>query len=85
MPVTHKLKTWPQYYERILSGEKTFEIRFNDRDFQAGDILVLQEYDPFTKEYSCRQIIRTVLYVLHDSQGVFGLKADHVIMSLSNT
>jgi hypothetical protein len=43
---THELKTWPVYFERLLSGEKTFEIRKDDRGFQAGDELVLQEFDP---------------------------------------
>lgn len=42
----HKLKIWPQYYARQKDGTKTWEIRDNDRDFQAGDILILQEWDP---------------------------------------
>lgn len=43
---THSLKTWPVYFEAVLSGEKTFEIRENDRSFQRGDVLHLQEWDP---------------------------------------
>lgn len=42
----HELKTWPVYFARLLSGEKTFEIRKDDRGFQAGDYLVLREFDP---------------------------------------
>lgn len=42
----HELKIWPKYYCRVRSGEKTFEVRDNDRDFQRGDIVVLNEYDP---------------------------------------
>lgn len=37
----HELKIWPKYYCRVRSGEKTFEVRDNDRDFQRGDIVVL--------------------------------------------
>lgn len=44
----HELKIWPQYYCRVADGSKTFEVRKNDRGFQPGDTLVLQEYDPFT-------------------------------------
>ncbi len=40
----HKLKTWPAFYKYVDSGEKTFEIRKDDRDFEVGDTLVLQEY-----------------------------------------
>lgn len=37
----HKLKCWPVYFDAIKRGDKTFEARFNDRGFQAGDIVVL--------------------------------------------
>ena len=42
----HELKIWPQYFERVRDGSKTFEIRKNDRGFQFGDEVVLREYDP---------------------------------------
>jgi hypothetical protein len=46
MSTVHELKTWPAYFERLLSGEKTFEVRKDDRGFQAGDELLLREFDP---------------------------------------
>lgn len=45
-PTVHKLKTWPAFFRRVASGEKTFEIRKDDRGFQKGDVLLLQEWDP---------------------------------------
>lgn len=42
----HELKIWPQYYERVADGTKTFEVRNNDRDFQPGDEITLHEWDP---------------------------------------
>jgi ASC-1-like (ASCH) protein len=44
----HKLKTWTEYFQAINRGDKTFELRVNDRDFQNGDILLLQEWNEDT-------------------------------------
>jgi hypothetical protein len=44
--MTHLLKIWPQYYCRLVDGTKTFEVRKNDRGFQPGDYVCLQEWDP---------------------------------------
>ncbi len=44
MKEIHK-KISPEYFEKIFSGEKTFEYRINDFDCQPGDILVLDEYE----------------------------------------
>lgn len=46
----HPLKTWPNFFELIESGVKTFELRKNDRNYRAGDILFLQEWDPSGEE-----------------------------------
>lgn len=42
----HELKTWPEFFGPILKGEKTFEIRANDRKFNVGDVLILREFRP---------------------------------------
>lgn len=46
MPKTHRLKTWPEYYQAMQENRKPFELRFNDRDFQEGDQLILEEFVP---------------------------------------
>lgn len=42
----HELRIWPQYFARVADGSKTFEIRKNDRGFQLGDEVQLNEWDP---------------------------------------
>jgi hypothetical protein len=39
----HELKTDPDVFEETYNGNKPFEIRFNDRGFAVGDILLLKE------------------------------------------
>jgi hypothetical protein len=35
----HTIKIARRYYERLVIGQKTFEVRRNDRDYQVGDLL----------------------------------------------
>jgi hypothetical protein len=82
-----KKKTWPDYFEKLLSGEKTFDTRVADFDVNPGDTLIFEEYDPKTKSYTGRTLSKTVTFVgktkdwtFYDPQDVekYGL----VIMSL---
>jgi len=59
----HTKKVWPEYFQKILDGKKTYELRLADWDCNEGDILVLQEWDPETKEYTGREIEKEVTYV----------------------
>lgn len=56
-------KLWPEYYDLITSGKKSYELRLNDFDVEEGDVLVLEEWDPNTKEYTGRTIRKDVTYV----------------------
>lgn len=80
-PVTHQLKTWPQYFAESFSGEKTFEIRQNDRNFQRWDYLVLEEWNPETEKYTGRVLSRRIDYIITGPK--FGLKQGWVAMGLS--
>lgn len=82
----HKLKTLAPYWERVQSGEKTFEIRKNDRDFQVGDILELEYYNPNEPiqqvyNYNIPLIIKVqVKYIFNG--GKFGLDVDYCVMAI---
>ncbi len=76
----HELKTWNEYFEEMFIGNKTFEIRKNDRDFKKGDILILKEWNPKTEKYTGREIAKNVTYLLDG--GIFGLEKGFVAMAI---
>lgn len=78
--MTHTLKTWPEYYDAIVSGKKTFEARKNDRSFQVGDTLVLQEFYMSTG-YTGRETSVEVTYMMTGADG-FGILGDYCVMSI---
>jgi len=54
---------WPASYERVLSGEKTYDLRLADWKIKPGDTIVFREWDPTTKAYTGRMMERKVGYV----------------------
>lgn len=76
----HELKTWPEFYQALHTGEKTFELRVDDRGYRAGDVLHLREWNPRSETYSGREMRRLVTYII---SGQWGLEKDVVCMALS--
>lgn len=73
----HELKILPVYFEAVISGDKSFEIRKDDRDFNQFDTLYLREY--LAGAFTGRMIICRVNYIL----GCFeGLQAGYVAMAI---
>ncbi len=61
--IVHK-KTWPKYFNMIKEGKKKFELRIADFDIKEGDTLILEEWDPETKEYTGKKIEKKVEFVI---------------------
>ena len=59
----HDLKTVGDFFEPIWRGDKTFELRKDDRGFNVGHVLVLREWSSQTG-YSGRYIKAAVTYLL---------------------
>lgn len=76
----HELKTHSEYFKAILTGDKTFELRKDDRNFQRGDELLLKEYNPLTNTFSGKFLHRRIKYILRG--GKFGLEEGFCIMSM---
>jgi ASC-1-like (ASCH) protein len=65
----HELKIEPAFFEAVISGDKTFEIRNNaDRGFQKGDIVVLKEYSVSHGSYLGRVQEAKITYVCNYNQ-----------------
>ena len=77
--MTHELKIHPEYYKDVLLGLKKVEVRLNDRNYQEGDLLILNEFDPKTEKYTGVQVKRKVDYVLKYK----GLQPDYVVLQIS--
>jgi hypothetical protein len=81
----HNIKIWPEYFQAVLDGTKTFEVRKDDRGYQVGDTLVMQEWkkEPFPSfngDYTGREIRRTVTYILSGME--WGLHPTTVVMGI---
>jgi hypothetical protein len=69
---THYLKCHPIFFQDTAIGIKNFEVRKNDRDFEVGDRLVLQEFDPKTGRYTKDEIEVEIAYMI-SFDGIPGL------------
>ena len=89
MNASHKLKTDSEVFQAVVEGRKTFEIRFNDRNFKVGDELVLLETIYTLEEqmkhgkpllFSGNELRKTISYVLSG----YGLQDGWVILGITS-
>lgn len=90
--MTHQLKTWPQYWDEVASGDKTFDVRRDDRGFQKGDVVELLkcsdrwqlgnytiDIDPVTHQ-PAHVLRKRITYVL--TGGQLGIEPGFVVLGL---
>ena len=88
---THTLKLPEPYFSAVLTGDKTFEARRNDRAYQRGDTLVLQDSsrcDCGQEECKSRRpsIVRHVTFVFAGDpnlRDLGGIVPGYVVLGLS--
>lgn len=85
----HELKIKTTYYSEVAKGNKTFELRKNDRDYQVGDLIhfvntkgeeikwTYQDGNLVSGQYNLYQIT----YVLKDVPE-YGLDKDYCILGI---
>lgn len=75
----HELKILTKYFQDVISGRKTFEVRKYDRPFHVGDLLALNEFDEKNKCYTGNSCLVYVDYILNDKEYC---KKEQVVMSI---
>ena len=70
----HKLKTDEESFNAVCCGDKTQEIRLNDRFFEEGDLLLLIPNDIFNRT----KILACITHIQKD----YGIKEGYVILSI---
>lgn len=80
----HRVKTWPPFFKDALLNKKKFELRLNDRDYQVGDTLLQEEFDPELKDYTGMKRRSNIIYVMRaeDIPKTWGLKDGWCILGL---
>lgn len=56
-------KMWPESYELVRIGQKTYDLRLADWDIKPGDVIVFKEWNPDTAQYTGRSMEKKVGYV----------------------
>lgn len=75
----HQVKIRTSFAKAILDGDKTFEIRENDRGYQKGDILHFTPVDNYNiKVWSIDEFEAEITYVLSG----WGLKDGYVALGI---
>lgn len=86
MSETHTLKTIDRYFDAVERGEKTFEVRVNDRAFQKGDIVLLERWDATRlgpqMTYPKRTLTKRITYLLQGGQ--FGIEPGYCVLGLGD-
>lgn len=59
----HNVRLHLDYFQDVVDGNKTFEIRFDDRGYKKGDFIVLHEYSDEAPHYSGRTITKRIGFI----------------------
>jgi len=83
--MTHALKITAPHFEQVRDGIKDFEIRFDDRDYLVGDVLILQEHHykaPGGKLHPTGfQVERKIKHILRKFKG---LQNGYIVLGLED-
>jgi hypothetical protein len=88
---THELKAYPAFFTPKIEGDMPFDVRYNDRGYQKGDIIHYREWDPnllhgrdangtaLRGDYTGRECRKLITYVM-----TYGLSPNYVGLGLQD-
>ncbi len=76
----HRLKILPKWFDLVLTGQKTYEVRKFDRKFKTGDALSLEEWTE--RGYTGREIGCVIGYVFDHKQANDGIAPGFCVFSV---
>ena len=70
--MTHNIRIQKRYADAVVSGDKTFEVRYNDRRYKVGDTVKFSAVDDFGNPVPNEIETKTyrITYVLPDFYSV---------------
>ena len=78
----HELKVWPQFFGALESGDKTFEVRKDDRPYKGGDVLRLRCWNG-SEGYTGFEVFAKVTYIF---RGIdcpqFGVQPGYAVLGI---
>lgn len=77
---THNLELNMDFCDDVLIGKKTFEIRYNDRGYQTGDLIKFKAVDN-SGNYICHEISDCTYRITYILSG-WGLKDGYVALGI---
>lgn len=81
--MTHQLKLRESYCDAVMSGEKNFEIRNNDRGFQKGDFIRFTAVENGSVAVSFFHPIQKYLYRITYVYSGLGMKEGYVALGIT--
>lgn len=89
MSKIHVLKIKALYFDAVVRGDKTFEIRKDDRNYQVGEFVKMREISLPSGAYTGREVIAKISYITDfmqkDDYVVFGLKGVQEVRTVTKS
>lgn len=78
MKRTHEIKLSREFQDAIISGDKTFEVRYNDRGYQKGDYVKFHVTDRKNWNEPLDEKMYEITYVLSG----WHIEPDYVVFGI---
>lgn len=63
MSKLHTVRSWSHFYDAIVAGKKTHDLRKDDRNYQVGDVLRLERFDNVKGQYTGEWTLVDITYI----------------------